>query len=90
VTSVPDPADDGDTLPPTDIADDAKAAAGNEATPASDKPSVAKCSEDAPEDSEDRPTWRPSLPVPRSPAGFSGTFEAVPSSKRRLLRRRAG
>ncbi len=88
--SVPDPADDTDTLPPLDIADGAKPATGNDAKPASDKPSLAKCSDDALEDSEDRPTWRPSLPVPRSPTGFSGTFEAVPSSKRRLSRRRAG
>jgi hypothetical protein len=90
VTSAPDTVDDGDTLPPPDIADDAKPAAGNETTPTSDNPSVVKCEEGAPEDSEDRPTWRPFPVVPRSPTGFSGTFEAVPSSRQRFPRRRVG
>lgn len=76
-------------MPPPDTADDMKRADGNDAAPVHDKPSVAKCEEDVTEESEDRPTWRPFPGLPRSPTGFSGTFEAVPSSKGRFPRRRA-
>ncbi|HEX4335650.1 MAG TPA: hypothetical protein VH062_07020 [Polyangiaceae bacterium] len=41
------------------------------------------------DDSEDRPTWRPQPlpPPPRAKPTMSGTFEAVPSSKRKLRQR---
>jgi hypothetical protein len=87
VTSAPDHAHD-DTLPPPDAHGDEKPLlASPEATPADDEPSVAKCTDDSLDDSEDRPTWRPLSVAPRSPTASSGTFEAVPSSKHRFSRR---
>jgi hypothetical protein len=90
VTSAPDHAHDDDTLPPEAHGDEKPLLTSTEAPPASDKPSVVKCADDSRDDSEDRPTWRPLPVVPRSPTASSGTFEAVPSSKHRFSRRRAG